>query len=124
MSVCDTTRQAAIPHENLSDAINRRIVQSEIEGGVYLADLPPGATLEVETANHRYNLVHSGNGKALISGHPEYCPEPVEVTILGSNWGGSAVKSCFIGRGMRLEFAHPRYEMVMTSRIREVRQVA
>ncbi len=122
--MCDTARRAAIPHLNLSDEINRDIVQSEVEGGVYLSDLPAGARLEVETANHTYRLTHTGRGRVLISGHPDYCPEPVEVVVLGSNWGGAAVKSCFIGRGMRLEFAHPRHEMVMTSTILEVRQLA
>jgi len=123
MRVCDTVGRPAIPHQNLSDDINRGIVQSEIEGGVFLTDLPPGATLEVETENHKYNLVNAGGGRAWISGHPDYCPDPIEVTVLGSNWGGSIVKSCFIGRGMRLEFAHPHHEMVMTSRIRDIRQL-
>ena len=123
MKVYDTAGGPAIPHRNLSDEINRGIVQSEIEGGVFLTDLPPGATLEVETENHKYNLVNAGGGRAWISGHPDYCPDPIEVTVLGSNWGGSIVKSCFIGRGMRLEFAHPSHEMVMTSRIRDIRQL-
>jgi hypothetical protein len=124
MSLCDTAGRSAIPHRNLSDEINRGIVQSEIEGGVFLADLPAGATLEVETENHKYNLVNAGGGRAWISGHPDYCPDPIEVTVLGSNWGGSIVKSCFIGRGMRLEFSHPRHDMVMTSRIRDIRQLS
>ena len=38
-----------MPHRNLSDQVNRNIVQSEIEGGVYLDDLPQGATIDVET---------------------------------------------------------------------------
>lgn len=123
MMVDKTAGPPAILHENLSDEINRGIVQSEIEGGVFLTDLPPGATLEVETENHKYNLVNAGGGRAWISGHPDYCPHPVQVTVLGSNWGGSVVKSYFIGRGMRLEFAHPRLDMVMTSRILEIRQL-
>ena len=124
MSLDDTTRNPAIPHLNLSDEINRGIVQSEIEGGVYLTDLPEGARLEIETENHRYRLVNAGGGRASISGHPDYCPEPIEVTVLGSSWGGSVVKASFIGRGMRLEFSHPKHDVVVTSRIRDVRQVS
>jgi len=30
------------PHPNLSDEVNRNIVQSEIEGGVYLDELSEG----------------------------------------------------------------------------------
>jgi hypothetical protein len=113
----------AFPHPNLSDQINHNIVQSEIEGGVYLWDLPRESTLEVETQNRSYTIVHYGKGEALISGHPEYCPEPVRVKIEGSNWGGSMLKPSFVGRGMHLEFRHPRYERpIITSRIVEIRQ--
>jgi hypothetical protein len=111
------------PHENLSDEINRSIVRSEIEGGVHLSDLPRGACLEVETENHRYSIVKSGEGTVSISGHPRYCPDPIEVVLGGSSWGGSMLKSSYIGRGMRLEFWHPAHELVKTSRIREIRQM-
>jgi hypothetical protein len=40
----------------------------------------------------------------LISGHPEYCPEPVLVAIAGSTWEGSMLKRGFVGRGMHLGF--------------------
>lgn len=112
----------SIPHRNLSTAINRSIVGSEIEGGVYLSDLAAGVELEVETQHTLYHLVMAGDGNALISGHPTYCPTPVEVRIDGSSWGGSLLKSNFIGRGMRLEFRHPSYKVVTTSTIRDIRQ--
>ncbi len=110
-----------VPHQNLSDEVNRNIVQSEIEGGVYLDDLPHGATLDVETQNRHYKIVNHGAGQALISGHPKFCPQPVLVKIHGSNWGGSMLKVRFIGRGMHLEFRHPEYRTIMTSRIVEIR---
>ncbi len=37
------------PHQNLSDRVNGNIIRSEIEGGVYLKDLPDEAALEVVT---------------------------------------------------------------------------
>ena len=110
-----------VPHRNLSDEVNHNIVQSEIEGGVYLDDLPHGATLDVQTQNRHYILVYRGQGQALISGHPKFCPNPVLVKIHGSNWGGSMLKVRFIGRGMHLEFRHPEYRTIMTSRIIEIR---
>ncbi|MBI1786610.1 MAG: hypothetical protein HYR60_03535 [Acidobacteria bacterium] len=114
-----------VPHPNLSDEINRNIVQSEVEGGVYLHDLPSDSVLEIQTQNRSYKVIHRGQCQALISGHPEFCPEPVMVRIDGSSWGGSMLKTAFVGRGMHLEFSHPNYRgPIITSRILEIRQVA
>jgi hypothetical protein len=110
-----------MPHPNFSDEVNRNIVQSEIEGGVYLDELSEGAVLEVETQHHGYTIVIGGRGRDLISGHPKYCPDPVAVSIAGSTWGGSMLKVRFIGRGMRLEFRHPVFRTIITSRIVDIR---
>ena len=74
---------------NLSDEVNRNIIQSEIEGGVFLGDLPPSTVLQIHTQHHCYTMLLLGDGNALISGHPQYCPEPILVVIAGSTWGGS-----------------------------------
>jgi hypothetical protein len=48
----------------------------------------------------------------------------VLVRIEGSNWGGSMIKSSFVGRGMHLEFRHPEYQRpIITSRIVDIRQL-
>ncbi|HEY7335125.1 MAG TPA: hypothetical protein VH639_09590 [Bryobacteraceae bacterium] len=110
------------PHENLADRINSDIIRSEIEGGVYLKDLPDHATLEIETRNRPYLLTVRRDGSAWISGHPQFCPEPVLVRIAGSNWGGSMLKSAYLGRGMHLEFKHPNYRgPIVTSSIVDIR---
>ena len=110
------------PNPHLSDSINHNIVRSEVEGGVYLKDLPPESTIEIETQNRFYLLVCRGEGQFLISGHPKFCPEPTLVTISGSNWGGSMLKKAYVGRGMHLEFLHPSFERpIVTSRIIEIR---
>jgi hypothetical protein len=109
------------PHANLSDAVNGNIVGSEIEGGVHLRDLSPGTVLEIRTQNRAYIILYQGSDRAMISGHPVFCPQPVPVTIHGSTWGGSMLKARFIGRGMRLEFAHPLYTPIRTSLILDVR---
>ncbi|MBL8217437.1 MAG: hypothetical protein JNK87_42340, partial [Bryobacterales bacterium] len=94
----------------------------EVEGGVYLKDLPPESTIEIETQNRFYLLVCRGEGQFLISGHPKFCPEPTLVTVSGSNWGGSMLKKAYVGRGMHLEFLHPSFERpIVTSRIIEIR---
>ena len=111
------------PHANLSDAINSRIVESELEGGVHLRDVAPGTVLEVQTQNRAYTILYKGWDQALISGHPVFCPQPVPVTIHGSTWGGSMLKSHYIGRGMRLEFGHPELDPIRTSVILDVREI-
>ena len=110
------------PHPNLGDEINRNICQSEVEGGVFLGDLAAGARLELESRNHIYLLENRGDGWALICGHPTHCPRPVLVKINGSTWGKCMVKLRFIGRGMHLEYRHPEWGTIRTSRIREIRE--
>jgi hypothetical protein len=110
------------PHPTFDDAINRAICQSEIEGGVGLDDLPIGAVVNVETANHLYRIENRGGGEVLISGHPEVCPAPVLVSFHGSTWGTPMLKLRFIGRDMNMEFRHPEQGVVRTSRVRDIRQ--
>ena len=113
------------PHPNLSDAINNNIIQSSIEGGVYVQDLSDDRPLEVQTEHRSYFVLRRADGGTVIWGHPVYCPEPMTVSISGSNWGGSLLKVGFIGRGMHLEFHHPDYDQpIITSRIREVKELS
>ena len=49
-----------VPHPNLSDAINSLIIESEIEGGVYLDRLLAGETLEIETRDWTCRLEYLG----------------------------------------------------------------
>lgn len=121
-----TTRSHAIfePHRNLADHINRCVIQSEVEGGLNLRDVAPGTVIEVETENRIYTIIHQDCGEALISGHPQFCPDPVLVRIHGSTWGGSMLKELYIGRGMHLEFRHPEFQPITTSRIIEIRAFA
>ena len=119
----DTCPQFFRCHPNLDDEVNRNIVESEIEGGAFLEDLPARAMLQIQTQHRWYTVVHRGRGEAWIWGHPAFCPEPVLVRIEGSSWGGSMLKIGFVGRGMHLEFRHPAYRTpIVTSRILEIRQ--
>jgi hypothetical protein len=110
-----------VPHLNLSDTINSHIIESEIEGGVYLNHLIPGEVLEIETGDWTCRLEYLGDNRAFVSGHARFCPKPVEVTVCGSTWGGSLLKQHFIGRGMHLEFIHPVHHRILTARIAEIR---
>lgn len=104
--------------------VTRGIVRSEIEGGVYLTEIQEGEALEVQTENRSYRIELRDGRAVYISGHPVFCPEPTRVAIRGSSWGGSMLKLAFIGRGMHLEFQHPEYSTITTSRILDVRQAS
>ncbi len=123
IAIGSTIARLFAPHPNLSDEVNHNIAQSEVEGGVHLEDLAQGSRLEVQTQHRWYTVINCGHGCALISGHPRYCPFPLLVRILGSNWGGAMLKMRFIGRSMHLEFKHPEYRTpIITSRIVEIRE--
>jgi hypothetical protein len=91
--------------------------------GIALDDLAKGAVLEVQTRHTVYHIENLGDGAVMISGHPEYCPEPIRVDMIGSNWGGDIPRLRFIGPGARLEFYHPTRGFVVTSRILNVREL-
>ena len=124
MRTLDTVASPALytPNPHFSGAVNRNIIQSEIEGGVYLRDLPVGALLRIETQDWICMMIYCGENEALICGHAKICPGLVKVQISGSTWGGSMLKESFIGRGMRLEFHHPLHRRIVTSKILEIRQ--
>jgi hypothetical protein len=115
--------QLFTPHLCLSAEVNAAIIESEIEGGVFLSDILPGTVLDIRTKHRWYRMMYFGEGQGEISGHPQYCPEPVSVMIHGSTWGGSMLKVRYIGRGMHLEFQHPEYKVpIVTSSIVDIRE--
>jgi hypothetical protein len=96
---------------------------SEPEKGVDLDELPVGAVLEVQTRHNLYHIENRGDGMAVISGHPKYCPEPVLVSLYGSSLGAQPPRMRFLGEGRRMEFRHPVLGLVSTSRIESVRRL-
>jgi hypothetical protein len=111
-----------VPDPSLIEEIQPNFDQPEIEEGVYLESPTSHEMIEIKTKHTTYLIENFGKGQVLISGHPEYCPHPVLVDVFGSTWGGTMLKPGFIGRDMHLEFFHPRYGVVQTSRIREIRR--
>lgn len=90
--------------------------------GVYVDELDDGTVVEVETQHSHYRLVKRDNTHVSISGHPRFCPQPVEVEIEGSVGSKSPTFSNpgFIGRGMHLVYKHPKFNLVTTSRILDI----
>jgi hypothetical protein len=112
-------------NEFWSDTVNSNLVESQIAGGVDLYQVPAETVLEVRTRNNVYTIVNKGSGLAMISGHPQYCPEPVLAHIKGSTWGGAMLKEHYIGRGMRMEFQLDDERCpILTSRILGIEEVA
>jgi hypothetical protein len=96
---------------------------SGLEKGVDLDELPVGAVLEVHTRHNVYHIENRGDGMAVISGHPSYCPEPVLVNLYGSKLDGQPPRMGFLGEGRRMEFRHPVFGLIATSRIESVRKL-
>jgi hypothetical protein len=106
-----------------SQDLQSKISQSKLDEGLSLEELSIGDLVEVKTSHRCYTLENRGDGEVLISGHPRYCPYPVLVKLIGSIWGGPVIKVGFIGRGMSMEFQHPVFGIVHTSRIESMRRL-
>ena len=109
---------------NLLPAFNPAFADGKSEPkpeGVNLDELAKGAVLEIQTGHHAYRLENLGDGNALISGHPTYCPKPVRVEVEGSIDGAGYLKWRFIGKGMYLAFVPPDHAIIRTSRIQDIR---
>ncbi|MBZ5611167.1 MAG: hypothetical protein LAP38_23135 [Acidobacteriia bacterium] len=86
-------------------------------------ELPVGTMVEVKTGHSTYLVENRGEGKALISGHPTYCPTPVLVDLHGSVGGANMLKIWAIEPGLKMEFNHPKFGVIRTSRVHSVREL-
>ena len=87
--------------------------------GVWLKDLPTGGSLTIKTKHTTYTL-RKGLATYLLWGHPIYCPTAREARPRGSTWGGSMIKTGFVGKGMHFECWVEGAGVIMTSMIVEV----
>ena len=84
-------------------------------------NLPPGSRLEVDTRNRHYEIECLGGDEIRISGHPEYCPTPVEGELQGSSDRLGIVEPGRIGKGRHLNFVLRDRRPVTTSRVTSIR---
>lgn len=84
-------------------------------------NLAARCSIDIETKSRRYKIECLGGNAVRISGHPEYCPEPVSAWLHGSVNREGSIEFGVIGRGKRLVFFldQPR-RPVTTSRILHV----
>ena len=47
-------------------------------------NLSPGSTIDVETKSRHYRIEYLGGNSVRVSGHPEFCPNPVMASLQGS----------------------------------------
>jgi hypothetical protein len=98
------------------------LLEADRAGGVDLDTLSMGAVLDIETSHTKYVLENRGEGNVVLSGHPDFCPEPVLVKFHGSVGGPSLIRAGHIEVGMQMAFQHPKFGTLRTSRVKSVRQ--
>ena len=82
--------------------------------------LERGSVIDVETKSRHYHIECLGGNAIRISGHPDYCPDPVPAQLQGSLDQKGVVEQGRIGRGMRLVFLLKEYGPVTTSKVLSV----
>src|SRR5262245_37518917 len=82
--------------------------------------LAPGSRIEVETKHRHYQVEYQGDSAIRISGHPEYCPNPVPARLHGSLGEEGVLEFGLIGRGMRFIFLLNDDRPVTTTRVLRV----
>ena len=79
--------------------------------------LSPGSMIDVETKSRHYHIECLGGNDIRISGHPDYCPDPVPAQLHGSIGKEGTLESGHIERGQRLMFLLDDDRPVVTSRV-------
>jgi hypothetical protein len=88
--------------------------------GVTLNSCAPYDVIVLRTANTEYHLLllDPESGRVLIDGGDRF-PEPIEATLLGASFGGSMIRTGWIGVGMRIELcANDKY--IITSPVKSL----
>ncbi len=83
-------------------------------------NLAQGSLIDVETKSRHYRIECLGGSAIRISGHPEYCPDPVPAQLHGSVSKEGTLEPGLIGKGMRLIFLLNQRQPVTTSRVLHV----
>ena len=84
------------------------------------AQLKPGSVVDVETRSRHYRIECLGGHAVRVSGHPKYCPSPVDAELEGSLTCEGALSSGIIECGQRLLFLLNQGLPVTTSKVLHV----
>ena len=83
-------------------------------------NLVRGSLIDVETKSRHYHIECLGGNAIRISGHPDFCPDPVPAQLQGSVGQEGNFEQGLIGKGMRLIFLLNESHPVTTSRVLHV----
>ena len=83
-------------------------------------DLAPGSLIDVETKSRHYRIECLGGSAIRVSGHPEYCPEPVRASLQGSVDREGTLEPGSINCGMRMILVLNDVRPITTSSILHV----
>jgi len=84
-------------------------------------NLAPGTLVEVETKSRCYQIESIEGNRVLISGHPDYCPEPVTAWLGGSIAADGSLDFGLIENGRRMMVVFGDGHPVTTSKVQHVR---
>lgn len=104
----------------LDSAINEK------NDGFKFSELSPNTIIFIKTKSSNYEITYSPSSKTLIKGgtlpdHTTRYPEPQEIEIIGSSWGGNMLKLDWIGKNMCLNFIEKSSgKTITTSLIQEL----
>jgi len=87
--------------------------------GINVHNLKPGIIVLVSTKNSTYKIVKGDKDKhhIIVQGGSRF-PEPTDSNFAGSTWGGSMIKTGWIGYGMHMEIHVPSVKKsYITSRV-------
>jgi hypothetical protein len=79
-----------------------------------------GSSIDVETKSRHYQIECLGGDAIRISGHPQYCPRPVEARLQGTLNGEGLLDRGLIECGKRLVFVVEDRLPVTTSEVLSV----
>jgi hypothetical protein len=84
-------------------------------------NLIPGSIIDVETKSRHYRIEYLGGNSIRVSGHPEFCPDPVPASLHGSLDQDGCLEIGFIACGMRMILLLDDIHPITTSRVLHVR---
>jgi hypothetical protein len=83
-------------------------------------NLMPGSLIDVETKSRHYRIECLGGNSVRVSGHPDFCPDPVMASLQGSLDRDGTLEIGFIACGMRLILLLDESHPITTSRVLHV----
>ena len=84
-------------------------------------ELAPGSLIDVETKSRHYKIECLGGTAIRVSGHPDYCPEPVRASLQGSVDKEGTLEPGVINCGMRMILLLDEVRPITTSSVLNVR---